>query len=78
MTNNENIYVYFSEFRDSSLNIFVYFFIESVDWRDFLQSREEINLEIMEYFEELGVEFAFPTRTLYIEDNKKENMLTKF
>ncbi len=78
LTNKENIYVYFSEFRDSSLNIFLYFFIESTVWRDFLGAREEINLEIMQKLEEMGVEFAFPTRTLYIEDPKKENMLTKF
>ena len=78
LTNNENIYVYFSEFKDSSLNIFLYFFIESTAWRDFLEAREEINLDIMQKLEETGVEFAFPTRTLYIEDPKKENMLTKF
>ena len=70
-TNKESFYVYFSEFKDSSLNIFMYFFIESTVWRDFLQAREEINLQIMRELQELKVDFAFPTQSIYLENLQK-------
>ncbi len=58
--------VKFDEFEDSSLSIFLYYFSSSKVWEEYLQVRQEINLQIMELLEELGLEFAFPTRTLHI------------
>lgn len=65
------ILVYFKEFNDSSLDIFLYYFSKSTDWEDYLLIKEEVNLEIMRIIEEEGANFAFPTRTLYLE--KEEN-----
>jgi len=76
-TNKESIYIYFSEFKNSSLNIFLYFFIESTVWDDFLRARQEIGLSIIKAFESMGVEFAFPTQTIYIENSEMGNKLTK-
>lgn len=59
--------VKFDEFADSSLSIFLYYFSSSKVWGEYLQVRQEVNLEIMELLESLGLEFAFPTRTLHIE-----------
>jgi len=59
--------VKFDAFEDSALSIFIYYFSSSKVWEDYLQLRQEINLQIMELLEELGLEFAFPTRTLHIE-----------
>jgi len=36
-------------------------------WEEYLQVRQEVNLQMMELLESLGLEFAFPTRTLHIE-----------
>ena len=64
---NETILVRFDNFGDSSLNIFLYFFTNTIMWAEFLRVKEDINFKIMEILEEEGVSVAFPTRTLHIE-----------
>ncbi|WP_096154969.1 MULTISPECIES: mechanosensitive ion channel family protein [Bacillus] len=64
---NETIMVRFDNFGDSSLNIFLYFFTNTIMWAEFLRVKEDINFKIMEILEEEGVSVAFPTRTLHIE-----------
>lgn len=59
--------VKFDEFADSSLSIFLYYFTKSTHWDEYLQVRQEINMQIMELLEKLGLEFAFPTRTVHLE-----------
>jgi len=59
--------VKFDEFEDSSLSIFLYYFSASKVWDEYLQVRQEINLQIMALLESLELGFAFPTRTLHIE-----------
>ncbi len=58
--------VHFTEFGAYSLDIFVYCFTKTTVWDDFLAVREEFNLEIMRLLEELGVEIAFPSQTIYM------------
>ena len=67
MTNKTNFNVRFNDFGESSLNILVYFHIETTDYSAELEAREEILLQIMDLAKELGIDFAFPTRTLVIE-----------
>jgi MscS family membrane protein len=71
-TNKTNINVRFNDFGDSSLNILVYFYLLVTDLTSELKYREEILLKIMELAETLGVEFAFPTRTLIVEGSPGE------
>jgi MscS family membrane protein len=66
-TNKANIYVRFNDFGESSLNILVYFYLETASYSEELEKREEILLSIMKLAEQLHIEFAFPTRTLLIE-----------
>ncbi|MDX8398119.1 MAG: mechanosensitive ion channel family protein [Mariprofundaceae bacterium] len=60
--------VKFDTFEDSSLSIFLYYFTKSTHWDEYLQVRQEINLEIMQALETLQLEFAFPSRSLYLHD----------
>ncbi len=62
--------VKFDEFEDSSLSIFLYYFSSSKVWADYLQVRQEVNMQIMALLQELELEFAFPTRTLHIEQQQ--------
>ncbi len=65
---DHNFYmVHFTDFGDYSLNIFIYCFTKTTVWDEFLLIREDFNLRIMRLLEELGVEIAFPSQTLYIE-----------
>ena len=66
VTNKGTIRVRFNEFGDSSLNILVYFYLEVRDIATELKEREDILFQIMEIAQKLGVEFAFPTRTLHV------------
>jgi MscS family membrane protein len=67
MTNKTNIQVRFNDFAESSLNILVYFYLNVADYTAELKEREDILLQIMDLATEIGVEFAFPTRTLRLE-----------
>ena len=64
----ENYHVYFNEMASSSLNIMFYIFFQVPTWGDELQARHEILMSIVKLGKELGVNFAFPTQTLHIEN----------
>ncbi len=70
-TQKEGVFVYFSQFDQSSLGIFLYFFVDTANWDLFMQYRQELFLSFMEAFEELGVSFAFPSRSVYLENMNK-------
>lgn len=58
---------YFNRFGDYSLNILVQYWCNVMDYEIYLRSLEEINMEIKRHFEANGIEFAFPTQTLYLK-----------
>jgi len=62
--------VYFTDFGESSLDIFVYYFTTTTVWGEYLAVRQEVNLAIMRALEELGLEIAFPSRALYLRDGR--------
>jgi MscS family membrane protein len=69
--------VNFTDFNDSSMDIMIYCFTKTTVWGEFLAVQEDINLKIMETIEEIGVEVAFPSRSVYMEspDPAEQNRL---
>ena len=65
-TDKNNFHVVFKDYKDSSLDIMLYCFFEVSDWGVELVSQQDVHLEILELAEKLGIDFAFPTRTLHI------------
>jgi MscS family membrane protein len=63
--------VYFTEFADSSLNIFIYCFTNTAVWRDYLNIRQDVNLKIMSIMESLKIDFAFPSLSVYMENDEQ-------
>lgn len=63
--NQEYMLVRFTDFGPSSLDIFIYYFTNSTAWAEYLDVRQKINLQMMNLVHELGLSFAFPSRTLY-------------
>ena len=59
--------VTFSNFSAYSLDLSVVCFTDKTATPDFMLVKEKINYEIMECFEKLGVDFAYPTQTLRVE-----------
>jgi MscS family membrane protein len=63
----QTILVRFTDFGDSALDIFLYYFADRADWDYYLSVRERVNLKVMRLLESMGLEIAFPSRSLYIE-----------
>jgi MscS family membrane protein len=59
--------VYFSDFNDWSLNIYMSYWVKPPDFWLFNEVNERVNLEIMKRFEAEKIEFAFPSQTLYMK-----------
>ena len=58
---------HFVEFADSSLNFELVYYIDTKEFVIAMDAQQSINLGIMKMFEENGIEFAFPTQTVYVE-----------
>lgn len=65
-TNNDSK-VRFSEFGASSLDIMVLYFVDTEDFTEFLDVKEEINFQIMRIVKKQGADFAFPSTSVYLE-----------
>lgn len=63
----ETLLVNFTSFGDSSLDIFIYTFSNTANWEKYMKIKEDVNLKIMKIIEENGSDFAFPSRSLYVE-----------
>lgn len=59
---------HFKEFGDSSLNFEIVYYINSAEYAVYMDIQQDYNFQIYEKFEEMGVDLAFPTRTLYIRN----------
>lgn len=70
----EFMLVNFTDFGPSSLDILVYCFTTTTEWAEYLQVRQEVSLNIMIILEELGLEIAFPSRSVYLRREKAENL----
>lgn len=64
----DNYHVYFNEMASSSLNIMFYIFFSVPTWGEELKCRHEVLMSIVRLGKELGINFAFPTQTLHVEN----------
>ncbi|MCG8039105.1 MAG: mechanosensitive ion channel family protein [Candidatus Thiodiazotropha taylori] len=62
--------VYLNEFAASSLDVLLYVFWETPEWNTELRERHRFMLDILRLAQGLGVEFAFPTQTLYMKQEE--------
>jgi small-conductance mechanosensitive channel len=57
---------HFKEFGDFSLNFEVVYHVLRPDFNTYMDIQERINLGIYRELEEMGIDFAYPTQTLYL------------
>jgi MscS family membrane protein len=62
---------YFNDFNAASLNLFVIYWYHPADWWAYNDFSEKWNSEILRRFNEEGIDFAFPTQTLYLAGDEK-------
>jgi small-conductance mechanosensitive channel len=58
---------HFSSFGDFSLNFEFVYYVMSSDYTFYMNKQQAIYFEIFKVFEKEGIEFAYPTQTLFIE-----------
>ncbi|BBG65975.1 mechanosensitive ion channel [Hydrogenimonas sp.] len=64
--------VYLDEFADSSVNILIYSFTKTVKWEEWLEIKQDVLLKIWEILDRNGLEFAFPSESLYFDPENIE------
>ena len=63
-------HVYLNDLGASSLDVLVYVFWETPDWATELRERHRFLLDALRLAKGLGVEYAFPTQTLYMRQEE--------
>jgi MscS family membrane protein len=66
--------VYFNDYNAESLNIFVIYWYAPPEWWPYMEHAQKLNLRIFEEFEAAGIEFAFPTQTLFLAGDAKRRL----
>ena len=69
--------VFFNDFNSDSLNLQVIFWYFPPEYWDFMEYSQRLNLRIFEEYEKAGIEFAFPTQTLYLAGDPKRELAVK-
>ena len=59
--------VHFKNFGDSSLDFEVVYHVQSKEYLKYMDIQQEINFALFDRFEKEGIEFAYPTQTLYVK-----------
>lgn len=69
--------VHFQSFGDSALVYEIVYYVLSADYNVYMDKQQEINFAIMKEFDKEGIEFAYPTQTIYLKKDlleKAENV----
>lgn len=66
----ETVTVTVDKFNDYSIDILVRLYVTTLPYGDFLQEKSRLNLEIMQMVSQAGCDFAFPTTTLDMPEQK--------
>ena len=63
---------HFASYGDFSLNFEVVYYVNDRDYNKYMNIQQEINFQIKETFEKEGIEFAYPTQTLFLSNENKK------
>ena len=58
---------HFKGFGDSSLDFEAVYYVASPDYNTYMDIQQSVNLELVRRFEDEGIDFAFPTRTVIVQ-----------
>ena len=59
---------HFKEYGPYALNFEIVYWIENPDYNIYMEIQQAINLKIFQQFESEGIEFAYPSQSLYIKN----------
>ena len=61
------LFVRVEKFNDSSIDVLVYTFASTNEWKEYLIIKEKLALNIKEIVENSNSSFAFPSQSIYVE-----------
>lgn len=67
-TRKDTYHIYMNNLNSHSLDIKFYIFFTVPTWGEELEARHEVIISILKLAHTLGVNFAFPTQTLHVQD----------
>ncbi len=62
--------IHFVEFGDFSLNFEGVYYMKTPNYVKYMDTRQEINFQIMEAFEKEGIVMPFPTQTIFLQESE--------
>ncbi|TPE46030.1 mechanosensitive ion channel family protein [Pontibacter mangrovi] len=63
---------HFQSYGDSSLDFEIVYYVLSPDYNKYMDIQQSINMRIFHEFQRKGIEFAYPTRTLFVMNEDQE------
>ena len=72
-TRKDYYHIYLNELTPSSANVLLYIFFEVPDWATELRERHRFLIDALALVEELGIELAYPTQRLLVEEVDEED-----
>jgi small-conductance mechanosensitive channel len=63
---------HFKEYGDSALNFEAVYYVLSPDYNLYMDVQQKINMEVYRLFEKERIDFAYPTRTLFVQNAARE------
>lgn len=69
-----DLIISFNKFESSSLNILVVHWWDSTDFKEYLLQFQKLNLELKRRFDAEGINFAFPSQTVYLRQDSAWQM----
>jgi len=69
-----DLIISFNKFESSSLNILVVHWWDSTDFKEYLLQFQKLNLQLKRRFDAEGINFAFPSQTVYLRQDSAWQM----
>ena len=66
-----DLIVGFNQFGDSALNVQVIHWWKGLDYKQYVAGLQELNLELKRRFDAAKIDFAFPSRTVFLRQDKE-------
>ena len=61
---------HFSSYGDFALNYDIVYFVLTPSFDDYMDIQQSVNLKIFKRFSEEGIEFAYPTRKVFLDSTQ--------
>ncbi|NLR93010.1 MULTISPECIES: mechanosensitive ion channel family protein [Flammeovirga] len=72
-TKKDLYHVRLNNLAAASLEVMLYVYFETFSWTEELENREALLFDVLKAAERVGVEFAFPTQTLYVKNDDDDH-----